>query len=180
MAPGSRAIQFKSLTVRWAPRTCFVPQCAFLSPILISAVIASLRFLFIICSPLYTVVESGATCHFLHQFFQAFVAGSRFPSLSECCAPPPPLWLSFMVIPIRLGARFIAHSPFLVLHGSLLSSVGFSLCLFGVFFWSYSSHWTLRFLPRQRCCLPFCPPCSEYLDNSVPKFDGKSCLHLNF
>lgn len=48
------------------------------------------------------------------------------------------------------------------------------------FFWSYSPHWTLRFLPQQRRCPPFCPPCSEYLDNSVLKFDGKSCLHLNF
>lgn len=77
---------------------------------------------------------------------------------------PPPLWLSFMVIPIHLGASFISHLAFLVLHGSLLSSVGFFLCLFGGFFWSYSSHWTLRFLPQQRRCLPFCPPCSEYLD----------------
>lgn len=177
MAPGSRAIRFKSLTVRWAP--VLSHDVLFLSPILISAVISCLRFLFIVCSPLYTVVESGATYHFLQQFSQAFMAGSRFPSFSECCAHPSSLMAVFYGHP-HLSGGLISHLPFLVLHGSLLSSVGFSLCLLGGFFWSYSSHWTLRFLPQQRRCLPFCPPCSEYLDNSVPKFDGKSCLHLNF
>lgn len=108
VAPGSRAIRFKSLTVRWAPRTCFVPRCAFLSPILISAVIASLRFLFIVCSPLYTVVESGATCHFLQQFFRAFVAGSRFPSLSECCAHPSSLMAVFYGHPHPSGGPHLS------------------------------------------------------------------------
>lgn len=128
------------------------------------------------------VYSSREQCHLS-------LSATVFPGLRGCipfsfpfrvlCPPLLPYGCLLWSSPSVWGG-LISLLPFLVLHGSLLSSVGFSLCLFGGFFWSYSPHWTLRFLPQQRCCLPFCPPCSEYLDNSVPKFDGKSCLHLNF
>lgn len=107
----------------------------------------------------YTVVESRVTCHSLRQFPKPSWLDPISLPFQTVVPTPRPLWLSFMVI--RLGASFISHLPFLVLHGSLLSSVGFFLC--SEFFGSYSSHWTLRFLPQLRRCLPFCPPRSEYL-----------------
>lgn len=161
MAPCSRALRFKSLTVRWAPRICFVPRCAFLSPrprFLLSYPL----FGFCLLSALHVYrSRSRATCHFLRQFLQPSWLDPIFLPFQTVVPTPRPLWLSFMVI--HLGASFISHLPFLVLHGSLLSSVGFFFFVCSGFFWSYSSHWTLRFLPQLRRCLPFCPPCSEWV-----------------
>lgn len=125
----------------------------------------------------YTVVESRATCHFLRQFPKPSWLDPISLPFQTVVPTPRPLWLSFMVI--RLGASFVSHLPFLVLHGSLLSSVGFFLCLFGVFrvllfSLDFKIPSTAKTLP------PFLPSAFRVFTYSVPKFDGKSCLHLNF
>lgn len=149
MAPSSRPIRFKLLTVWWAPHIRFVPRCAFLSPIPISAVTSSLRFLF------YTIVESSAICHFPQQFFEPLWLNLIFLLFPTVAPSPPPWWLSLMVTPVHPGASFISHLPFLVLHGSLLSSVGFCLFVWGFFVLFFSLDFKI---PSTAKALPPCVP----------------------
>lgn len=60
--------------------------------------------IFIYCLPsTYTIVESSAICHFLQQFLGAFMAESRFSSLSNCLLQPFSLTAVLTVIPSIWG-----------------------------------------------------------------------------
>lgn len=100
----------------------------------------------------YTIVESNAICHFLQQFFEPLWLNPIFLLFQTVCSSAPPSRLS--VQSSHPSGGLFHLSPFLVLRGSLLTSVGF---FFFFFFWTYSSHWTLRFRPQRKRCLPFLP-----------------------
>lgn len=111
----------------------------------------SLYSIFIYCLPsTYTIVESNAICHFLQQFFEPLWLNPIFLLFQTVCSIAPPARLS--VQSSHPSGGLFHLSPFLVLRGSLLTSVGFFF-----FFLTYSSHWTLRLLPQRKCCLPFLP-----------------------
>lgn len=161
MTPCSRALRFKSLTLRWAPCICFVPRCDFLSP----------RPRFLLSYPLFGFsllsalrVYSGREPLPLVTFCDSFPSlrgWIPFPFPFRLLCPPLvpygcPLWSSVW------GPLSSLTYPSWCFMDLCLARWGFFFVCSG-FFWSYSSHWTLRFLPQLRRCLPFCPPRSEYL-----------------
>lgn len=100
----------------FCPTMCFtLPDPDFCCHILYS--------IFIYCLlSIYTTVESSAICHFLQQFFKPLWLNPIFLLFQTVCSSPPPARP-----PPPSGDSFISHLPFLVLHGSPLSSVGFFL-----------------------------------------------------
>lgn len=87
--PGSHRSRFKLLTASWAACVCFAPQSALFFLIPISAVISSIRLLFIVCSP-FIQQYGGMPFVIFRNTFPAFLAESHFSSLSNGCAPAHP------------------------------------------------------------------------------------------
>lgn len=93
----------------------------------------SLYSIFIYCLPsTYTIVESNAICHFLQQFFEPLWLNPIFLLFQTVCSIAPPARLS--VQSSHPSGGLFHLSPFLVLRGSLLTSVGFFFFFFDLFF----------------------------------------------
>lgn len=109
-----------------------------------------------ILSSVFILYNSREQCHLSLSaaVFRAFMAESHFSSLSNCCAQPSSLMTVAYGHPRPSGGLFHLL-PFLVLHGSLLSSVGFCLFVWGFFVLFFSLDFKI---PSTAKALPPCVP----------------------
>lgn len=125
---------------------------------------------------IYTTVQRDAICHFPQHFPSLYGWVPFFFSLKRMCFSSFITDCTLQSVPSVWGP-FISPLPFLVLHVSPPSSVGFSVLFL-------SQDFLKKIPPTANAWLPFllfflqCSACISR--HSVQNFDGKSCLHLDF
>lgn len=131
----------------------FCPTMCFFSLIPVSAVIILYSFFIYYLLSIYTIVWRDAICHFPKHFFQPLWLSSIFLLFQIVVLQPLPVTAcTSQPIPISLGASLISHLPFLVLHVSLLSSVGVFVLFFSLDFKNSFHNRSVAFLSSFSAC----------------------------